>query len=293
MVAASRWEVAVNLAERFAEDSVTSLDLERYVRMTSDALVRDVVTALNDSGHTCACVTEGERPIGIVTDRDILTRVVGYPMTWDMPIDAVMTPEPETVAAGASVGDALEMMAVFRFRNVPVVDDRGALAGNLDRYALLQYADAQLFSRESVETHELAAQHGLLFVDFTGLDLATPVTVSADTDLKHVVHTMRGRGIGSVLVTSDGGLAGIFTDHDAQMKVACRIENLATVSVADAMTAAPATLRARQPIADGLRLMAKKRLSHIPLVDPVSQPVAIVSFRDLADYLQTALLSMG
>lgn len=284
----------MNLAERFDVDTVTSLDLSRYVRTTGESTVREAVAAMNQSGHTCACIIDGDVPIGILTDRDVLTRVVGYPAAWDLPIEAVMTPDPETVRADASVGEALELMNVFRFRNVPVVEQSGTLMGNLDRYAFLHYAAAQLFSPESVETHELAAQHGLLFVDFTGLDLPVPVAVPADTDLKRVVHTMRGRGIGSVLVTDPPNeVVGIFTDHDAQSKVACRIENLGAATVGSVMTAQPATLDVHQPIADGLRMMAERGFSHIPLVPGEGRPTAVVSFRDIADYLETTFLTMG
>jgi CBS domain-containing protein len=284
----------VNLAELFAEHAVTSLDVGRFVRVGVQSAVRDAVAAMNDADVTCACICDGSLPVGMLTDRDVLTRVVGYPMTWDMPVEAVMTPGPETVAADASVADALELMNVFRFRNVPIVDGDGALVGNLDRYALLQFAAKQVFSDASIETHELAAQHGLLFIDFAGLNLPSPIAVAADTDLKRVVHTMRGRGIGSVLVTGEhGAMVGIFTDHDAQMKVACRIDNLGATNVGSVMTPDPLTLDVHQPIADGLRLMADKALSHIPLTGATDSAVAIVSFRDVADYLETTFISMA
>ncbi len=284
----------VNLADQFAEHAVTSLDLSRYVLVDAAMKVRDVVGAMNDAGHRCAIVSKGAGPVGIVTDRDVLTRVVGYPMTWEMPVEAVMTPEPESVLSDQSVADALELMNVFRFRNVPVLDAAGALVGNLDRHAFLTFASAELFSDASLDTHDLAAQHGLLFVDFTGLNLPQPITVRPHTDLKRVVHTMRGRGIGSVLVTGeDGVLAGIFTDHDAQTKVACKMDNLYEVPVSDVMTASPVTLECREPIATGLRLMADRNLSHIPLTGSTPHPVAIVSFRDVADYLESTFVTMG
>ena len=103
MVAASiDWEVVVDLAEQFSEHPVTSLDVTRYVLVDAGASVREVVGEMNAAGHTCAVVSRGAGPIGIVTDRDVLTRVVGYPMTWDMPIETVRTPEPEAVPADGS-----------------------------------------------------------------------------------------------------------------------------------------------------------------------------------------------
>ncbi len=284
----------MNLAEEFAARTLTSLDLTRYARVSIGSRVRDVVAAMNEANRTCACVSGGGAPIGMLTDRDVLTRVVGYPLTWDMPVEMVMTPEPESVFDTSSVAAALEVMNRFRFRNLPVVDETGRLIGNLDRFSLLRFAAKVLFSEDSVGEHELAAQHGLLFVDFSGLELANPVVVTPDADLKHVVHTMRGRGIGSVLVVNGGGeTVGIFTDHDAQARVACKVENLAMVPVASVMTPGPMSLPIEAHVGDGLKLMAEHGLSHIPLTDQTGQAVAMVSFRDIADYVETILKAMG
>ena len=59
------------------------------------------------------------------------------------------------------------------------------------------------------------------------------------------------------------------------------------------MTEQPVTLDVHQPIADGLRMMAERGFSHIPLVDGSAQPTAVVSFRDIADYLETTFMSLA
>lgn len=74
----------------------------------------------------------GERPIGMLTDRDIVTNVIARdsdPHT--IIVDDVMTRHPVTVWASASVDDALQRMRNDGVRRVPVVDDRGRLVGIL------------------------------------------------------------------------------------------------------------------------------------------------------------------
>jgi CBS domain-containing protein len=74
----------------------------------------------------------GERPIGMLTDRDIVTCALAA--TADLRsvvVDDVMTKHPVTVWSSSTIEDALQLMRSGRVRRVPVVDDRGRLAGIL------------------------------------------------------------------------------------------------------------------------------------------------------------------
>jgi CBS domain-containing protein len=72
----------------------------------------------------------GERPIGMLTDRDIVTNVLARNIDPRSVVVAdVMRRHPVTVWANASIEDALQRMRSSGTRRVPVVDDRGALVG--------------------------------------------------------------------------------------------------------------------------------------------------------------------
>lgn len=79
-----------------------------------------------------AGVMGGEKPIGMLTDRDIVTNVIareGDPR--GLVVDDVMTRHPVTVWANASLDEALQRMRGGGVRRVPVIDERGRLAGIL------------------------------------------------------------------------------------------------------------------------------------------------------------------
>jgi CBS domain-containing protein len=74
----------------------------------------------------------GEKPIGMLTDRDIVTNVIVRDRDpRSLVVDDVMTRQPVTVWASASLEDALQRMRSGAVRRVPVIDDRGRLAGIL------------------------------------------------------------------------------------------------------------------------------------------------------------------
>lgn len=73
-----------------------------------------------------------EKPVGILTDRDIAMRVVGEArVPEDTVVGEVMTELPQTVPETASVGEALARMRAMTVRRLPVVDDEGSLVGML------------------------------------------------------------------------------------------------------------------------------------------------------------------
>lgn len=74
----------------------------------------------------------GERPIGMLTDRDIVTKVLAADADpRNFLVDDVMTRDPITVWTTTTIEEALERMREGDVRRVPVIDDRGRLAGIL------------------------------------------------------------------------------------------------------------------------------------------------------------------
>jgi CBS domain-containing protein len=74
----------------------------------------------------------GERPIGMLTDRDIVTTVIARDSDPHcLTVGDVMTRHPVTVWATSTIDDALLRMRGSGVRRVPVVDDRGRLNGIL------------------------------------------------------------------------------------------------------------------------------------------------------------------
>jgi len=73
---------------------------------------------------------ERVRPIGIVTDRDIVRGQLSLKKDLEnLTVGEVMTGDPLTAPETAGIGETIERMRVRRVRRVPVVDGRGDLVG--------------------------------------------------------------------------------------------------------------------------------------------------------------------
>jgi CBS domain-containing protein len=77
-----------------------------------------------DAKLSSVLVTERGRLLGIFTERDAFRRVFARALDPDATrLSDVMTKDPETIAPGDSVADAIRRMDEFGYSHLPVVDD--------------------------------------------------------------------------------------------------------------------------------------------------------------------------
>lgn len=94
-----------------------------------DTTVDLLAHTMDAAGVGSVVITEANRVVGIVTDRDVTLAVArdGDPET--LTAADVMTPEPLTMPSDAGVLELTERMATAAVRRVPVVDDNGVIVG--------------------------------------------------------------------------------------------------------------------------------------------------------------------
>ncbi|OOG24605.1 prohead protease [Thioalkalivibrio denitrificans] len=127
-------QVQANAATGLGGDSSLNITLgERIRREPVTCLgttpIRDALQAMTDENVGSIIVTdEDQRPIGVFTLRDLLTRVAMPGLGMDEPMERVMTPDPFTLPPSAFAFEAAMQMARYKFHHVCVAE-RGRLIG--------------------------------------------------------------------------------------------------------------------------------------------------------------------
>lgn len=101
------------------------------ITVNVDQPVVDAVDAMNEHHTGCVLVEHEGQLAGIFTERDVLTRVVFRTDGPLLPVEAVMTPDPETVSEDATIAYALNLMSVGGYRHIPVIGIGGHPVGVL------------------------------------------------------------------------------------------------------------------------------------------------------------------
>ena len=86
--------------------------------------IRDAAAIMEQAGVGSLAVVDGERLLGMVTDRDLVRRGLARGVPSDARVDSVMTTPVVTIAADADLHDAFGLFRTHAIRRLAVV--RGA-----------------------------------------------------------------------------------------------------------------------------------------------------------------------
>jgi CBS domain-containing protein len=117
------------------------------------------------------------------------------------------------------------------------------------------------------------------------LALRKPLCLDESSPAAEAIELMRENHMGSVLVTRDGILTGIFTERDVLNQLARGEREGAQVPLREVMRAEPEVLSPEAPVTHALNLMSVGGFRHVPLVDHRGRPVAMVAVLDIVNHL--------
>ncbi|GIV91875.1 DUF190 domain-containing protein [Chloroflexus sp.] len=286
------------------------------ISVTADTPVGELVRLLLERGLRAMPVVDAERRvIGIVTDVDLLQRGVSQlPLHLQQLLPGaeraahlaavaarperaadVMTPNPTTISATASLTQAALVMTEHDHKRLPVVDEAGRLVGMLSRSDLLQtVANTFASSSEVLPGSILTTAKTVGEVMIRDVPTVTPETPLAET-LDRILSTPRRRVI---VVDQDRRVVGIVSDGDILRRAARPVAPgllqrfaiwigggarppelelaLKNLTAAAVMTSPVLTVNPDTPIINAVELMIERRIKRLPVVDAEGRLVGMV-----------------
>lgn len=124
--------------------------------VTPDTPVQEAARLMQSADTGVLPVVEGNRPVGVITDRDLALRVVAEGRT-DARVRDAMSSRVRTAREDDDLDTVMQIMASEQVRRVPIVDERGELVG------IVAQADIVLEGkndRKAEETIERISQPG-------------------------------------------------------------------------------------------------------------------------------------
>jgi predicted transcriptional regulator len=115
-----RSDMVEGLARSVMEAKLNQLEQE-FLAVAPDAAASEVVRRMNEARVGCALVLDGDRLVGIFTERDVLNKLgANAALAQSTPIKNLMSANPEVLRETDSVATAVNKMSMGRYRHIPV-----------------------------------------------------------------------------------------------------------------------------------------------------------------------------
>ena len=112
-----------------------------------DMPIDQALAEMRRGGGDALLILDAARLAGILTERDVLTRILGQDVDGTRPVSDFMTTNPNSLDADATLLEAMVAMESGHYRNLPLIDATGEVVGLLRQKDLLEYV-AEAFPQE-------------------------------------------------------------------------------------------------------------------------------------------------
>jgi CBS domain-containing protein len=101
---------------------VRDVMMKAPVTLPIDATIHEAAVAMDQTSVGAVVVVDADRPVGMVTDRDLVVRALARRTPPDARVDSVMSADVVCVEAAAELNAVTAILSAHPFRRVPVVD---------------------------------------------------------------------------------------------------------------------------------------------------------------------------
>lgn len=119
---------------------VASLPLQKPLVLDEETSLQSCIEQMQERRIGCALILDrSETIVGIFTEKDVMVKYVGTPLSSQTPIKEVMTPNTLCVEPEATVSEAIDFFGEHHIRHLPICRQRRNLAGLLSIRVLTDY----------------------------------------------------------------------------------------------------------------------------------------------------------
>jgi CBS domain-containing protein len=138
-----------------------------------DETVFNAIKAMSEKNYGASVIVDPEdRPIGIVTERDFMRRLIAGgldPQTTRL--REIMTTDMKLARADDDLLDWMRQMSNDRFRRLPIVDEQGKLVGIMSQGDFVSYTWPQLGARVTQQARATFDVNPSMFVALAGISV--------------------------------------------------------------------------------------------------------------------------
>jgi CBS domain-containing protein len=100
---------------------VKDIMTKNVIAITVDKTVFEAAELMNSKGIGCLIIVQNEAPVGIVTERDFVRRIVAKNLPYSAKVSEIMTKNLITADPDMPLKNAARLMSINKIRRLPVL----------------------------------------------------------------------------------------------------------------------------------------------------------------------------
>ncbi len=250
------------------------------------AMISDAVSLMNSKKSDYLLVTLGEKPIGIITNRDILRKVIRSCLLRrsadpsKIQCKDIMTSPIRVLNINDNIRKAAMMVIQYDVKKLPVLDD-GQLAGIIRHNDIINaYLSQRLETEEETNFVEIRNLGEKMVEEIMISDV---VKLPLDENIATLLDVLFEKKIGSVLITDNGKSVGIITERDIMREIIEKGKDPRSTKVNEIMSSPLVTISPKTKINEANRMMITKDISYLVIAseENPNEILGIISNTDI------------
>ncbi len=217
-------------------------------------------------------VAEGNKPLGIFTERALIEIRVGREINYSLPIHQVMSSPPFTAPVDMNYREAYQQLIHNRIRHLIVIDHGGDLVGIVTGTDFL--------------TH-LGLEYFMEFKNVNQVMSRDVLTLKPSSTAFTAMNLMNDRRISSLVIEENNLPKGIVTERDLLRLIRSKL-NLKTIQLADVMSQPVETVFSDVSTHRAAKVLLEKGLRRLVVINSSGHYVGIITETDMIKGLRTS-----
>jgi CBS domain-containing protein len=130
---------ANNVKGTFQTDPISALGLSAPVSIDTDASVGAALAAVQKNAQGYVLIVEDGRPRGIMSDREVLMKIVARDVKYESNVMDFASRIPVTLTGRETIARAIKIMIAEGVENIPIVDSAGRASAVLRSVDVIRF----------------------------------------------------------------------------------------------------------------------------------------------------------
>jgi diguanylate cyclase (GGDEF)-like protein/PAS domain S-box-containing protein len=242
---------------------------KQVLTVEEKATLKELIETFRRSNNHFAIILREKRPVGIITERDILKALFSnYPL--NAPITPLIKRDLIKIEENNTVLKAFQLMTENFIRRLVVVDAEGYFKGVFTQEDFIKLSETEIFRGEG-KVRDL--------VESKSMDL---IYATSDEIVKSVLSKMSMYNVGAIPILDENKHPiGIITERDIMNLESNDLDK----KVVEIGKKRVITIKMNEPILKAVNLFKEHGIRHLLVVDNEGKAIQILSQRDMIDNL--------